>query len=69
VGALGEGMLRLAGEAADGVLLNYLPASHVPWCVEQVRRGGRATIYANVHVGVGDPVAAAAVPAGKLDAP
>lgn len=59
VGALGEGMLRLAGEAADGVLLNYLPASHVPWCVQQVRRGGGATIYANVHVGVGDPVAAA----------
>jgi alkanesulfonate monooxygenase SsuD/methylene tetrahydromethanopterin reductase-like flavin-dependent oxidoreductase (luciferase family) len=52
-------MLRLAGEAADGVLLNYLPASHVQWCVEQVRRGGGATIYANVHVGVGDPVAAA----------
>ena len=54
VGALGEGMLRLAGEVADGVLLNYIPASHVPWSVEQVRRGGNATIYANVHVGVGD---------------
>lgn len=59
LGALGEGMLRLAGEQADGVLLNYLPASHVPWCVEQVRRGGNATIYANIHVGVGDRVAAA----------
>lgn len=59
LGALGEGMLRLAGELADGVLLNYLPASHVPWCVEQVRRGGNATIYANVHVGVGDRAAAA----------
>jgi probable F420-dependent oxidoreductase len=59
VGALGEKMLRLAGELADGVLLNYLPASHVPWCVEQVRRGGSATIYANVHVGVGDRDAAA----------
>lgn len=54
IGALGEGMLRLAGEVADGVLLNYIPASHVPWAVEQVRRGGDATIYANVHVGVGD---------------
>jgi hypothetical protein len=41
-------MLFLAGEQADGGLLNYLPASHVPWCVEQVRRGGNATIY--VHV-------------------
>jgi probable F420-dependent oxidoreductase len=54
VGALNEGMLRLAGEVADGVLLNYLPATHVPWSVEQVRKGGDATIYAYVHVGVGD---------------
>ena len=54
VGALGPGMLRLAGEVADGVLLNYLPASHVPWSVEQVRAGGDATIYAYVHVGVCD---------------
>ena len=59
LGALGEGMLSLAGAEADGVLLNYLPASHVPWCVEQVRRGGTATIYANIHVGVGDREAAA----------
>ena len=40
-------------------MLNYLPASHVPWCVEQVRRGGNATIYANIHVGVGNRAAAA----------
>jgi alkanesulfonate monooxygenase SsuD/methylene tetrahydromethanopterin reductase-like flavin-dependent oxidoreductase (luciferase family) len=59
LGALGKGMLRLAGAEADGVLLNYLPASHVPWCVQQVRRGGNATVYANVHVGVGDRAAAA----------
>ena len=39
VGALNPAMLRLAGEVADGVLLNYLPASHVPWSVEQVREG------------------------------
>ena len=52
VGALNEGMLRLAGEVADGVLLNYLPASHVPWSVEQVREGGDATVYAYVHAGV-----------------
>jgi probable F420-dependent oxidoreductase len=52
VGALNPGMLQLAGEVADGVLLNYLPASHVPWSVEQVRKGGEATIYAYVHVGV-----------------
>ncbi len=52
VGALNPRMLQLAGEVADGVLLNYLPASHVPWSVEQVRRGGDAAIYAYVHVGV-----------------
>ncbi|MCB1038334.1 MAG: LLM class F420-dependent oxidoreductase [Acidimicrobiales bacterium] len=54
VGALNPAMLRLAGEVADGVLLNYLPASHVAWSVEQVRAGGGAEIYAYVHAGVGD---------------
>jgi len=52
VGALNAGMLRLAGELADGVLLNYIPASHVPWSVERVREGGAATIYAYVHAGL-----------------
>ena len=52
VGALNPAMLRMAGEVADGVLLNYLPASHVPWSVDRVREGGAATIYAYVHVGV-----------------
>src|SRR3954468_8592503 len=52
VGALNPAMLRMAGEVADGVLLNYLPASHVPWSVARVREGGDATIYAYVHVGV-----------------
>jgi probable F420-dependent oxidoreductase len=52
IGALNAGMLKLAGEVADGVLLNYLPATHVPWSVEQVRKGGDATIYGYVHVGV-----------------
>jgi alkanesulfonate monooxygenase SsuD/methylene tetrahydromethanopterin reductase-like flavin-dependent oxidoreductase (luciferase family) len=69
LGALGEGMLRLAGAEADGVLLNYLPVSHVPWCVEQVRRGGNARIYANIHIGVGDRDGAlAAVPDEMVDA-
>jgi probable F420-dependent oxidoreductase len=54
LGALNPAMLRLAGEVADGVLLNYLPASHVSWSVEQIRAGGDATIYAYVHVGVCD---------------
>ncbi len=60
VAALNPGMLRLAGEVADGVLLNYLPASHVAWSVEQVREGeaaagrepGSTTVYAYVHAGV-----------------
>ncbi|MFN8016861.1 MAG: LLM class F420-dependent oxidoreductase [Acidimicrobiales bacterium] len=54
VGALNPKMLQLAGEVADGVLLNYLPASHVAWSVEQVRAGGDAEVYAYVHAGVGD---------------
>ena len=52
--ALNEGMLRLGGEVADGVLLNYLPATDLPWCVEQVRRGGEAEVLAYVHVGLCD---------------
>jgi alkanesulfonate monooxygenase SsuD/methylene tetrahydromethanopterin reductase-like flavin-dependent oxidoreductase (luciferase family) len=52
LGALNPAMLRLGGAKADGVLLNYLPASHAAWSVEQVRKGGDATIYAYVHVGV-----------------
>jgi probable F420-dependent oxidoreductase len=57
VAALNEGMLQLAGELADGVLLNYLPASHVPWAIEQVRigearSGNSCRVYAYVHVGV-----------------
>lgn len=52
IGALNPKMLALAGELADGVLLNYLPASHVPWSVEQVRKGGDADVYAYVHAGI-----------------
>jgi probable F420-dependent oxidoreductase len=59
LGGLGQSMLRLGGQIADGVLLNYVPAAHVPTCVAHVRGGGDATIYANVHVGVGDRDAAA----------
>ncbi|MBT5684990.1 MAG: LLM class flavin-dependent oxidoreductase, partial [Gammaproteobacteria bacterium] len=52
--ALNPQMLKLAGEVADGVLLNYLPASHVGTSIEQVRKGGDAKIYAYVHAAVGD---------------
>lgn len=73
LGALNERMLRAAGELADGVLLNYLPADAVPWCVEQVRAGeaaagrtaGTCTVYAYVHVGVCDRDAA--LPAARKD--
>ena len=73
LGALNERMLRLAGTHADGVLLNYLPASAVPWCVEQVRAGeaaagrpdGSCTVYAYVHVGACDTDAAR--PAARKD--
>ncbi len=62
LGALGPKMLSLAGEVADGVLLNYLPASHVPWSLEKVRAGeatagrspGAVRSFAYVHAGVCD---------------
>jgi probable F420-dependent oxidoreductase len=57
IAALGPKMLRLAGEVADGVLLNYLPASHVAASVAQVRAGGDATVFAYVHAGVTDRAA------------
>src|SRR5262245_61878577 len=63
IGALNTEMLRLAGEVADGVLLNYLPASHVPWSVEQVRKGGAARAAA----GAGTCAIYAYVPAGVCD--
>jgi len=47
-------MLRVGGELADAVLLNYLPATLVPWCVERVREGGDARVFAYVHCAVTD---------------
>lgn len=52
--ALNPQMLKLAGELADGVLLNYIPASHVADAVKQVRKGGDAKIFAYVHAAVSD---------------
>src|SRR5262245_59972317 len=44
--ALNPGMLRLAGEIADGVILNWLPAAHVPRAIAAIaagaQRAGRA---------------------------
>ena len=50
--ALNPQMLKLAGEIADGVLLNYLPSSHVQPSIDQVRKGGQAKIFAYVHASV-----------------
>lgn len=52
--ALNPQMLKLAGEIADGVLLNYIPVSHVPTAIAHVRAGGNARIFAYVHAAVGD---------------
>lgn len=52
--ALNPQMLKLAGEISDGVLLNYLPASHVGPSVARVREGGDAPVYAYVHAAASD---------------
>lgn len=39
VGALGEGMLELAGEIADGVILNYPTATSIARAVAAIERG------------------------------
>ncbi|MEX2246179.1 MAG: LLM class F420-dependent oxidoreductase, partial [Dehalococcoidia bacterium] len=41
IAALRERMLMLAGEAADGVIINWLGARDVPKCVEGAREGAR----------------------------
>ncbi len=52
--ALNPQMLKLAGEIADGVLLNYIPASYISTAIKEVRSGGPATIMSYVHAAVGD---------------
>lgn len=42
VGALGPKMLQVAGEAADGVLLNWLPPNHVKAAADTVRAAAGA---------------------------
>jgi probable F420-dependent oxidoreductase len=41
-GALRAGMLRMAGEVADGVVINFLPPSAVPTVLAEVRAGAEA---------------------------
>jgi alkanesulfonate monooxygenase SsuD/methylene tetrahydromethanopterin reductase-like flavin-dependent oxidoreductase (luciferase family) len=52
--ALNQQMMRLGGQLADAVLLNYLPANIIPWCVQRIREGGDAQVFAYVHCGVTD---------------
>jgi probable F420-dependent oxidoreductase len=48
IGALNPGMLHLAGAIADGVILNWMPAAHVPGAIEAIaagaQRAGRALV-------------------------
>lgn len=41
LGALGPRMLQLAGEIADGVLLNWIPPEAVPQSIRQIEIGAR----------------------------
>ncbi len=41
VGALGPRMLQLAGEIADGVLLNWIPPAAIPASIKQIEIGAR----------------------------
>jgi len=41
-GALRGGMLRMAGEVADGIVINFLPPSAVPQVLAEVRAGAEA---------------------------
>jgi len=65
--ALGPRMLELAGEIADGVVLNFIPAAAIPGSIAQLeigaRRAGRSLdgfeIAGFIRVSVGDDVEAA----------
>ena len=60
VAALGPRMCRLAGEAADGVLLNWLVPEYAGVSIAWVREGAEATgrsmplLYAYVRLALGD---------------
>jgi alkanesulfonate monooxygenase SsuD/methylene tetrahydromethanopterin reductase-like flavin-dependent oxidoreductase (luciferase family) len=42
LGALGPEMLRLGGEIADGICLNWCSAEQIPWSRERIAEGARA---------------------------
>jgi alkanesulfonate monooxygenase SsuD/methylene tetrahydromethanopterin reductase-like flavin-dependent oxidoreductase (luciferase family) len=67
LGALGDGMISLAGEVADGVILNWCTPERVAAAKELIRRGaeragrdGESTtvaVYVRASLGVEEPVA------------
>lgn len=60
IGALNDGMLRLAGEVTDGALLNWIGVHAVPDALSTIRSGGRDTANGVfVRVCVTDDVEAA----------
>jgi len=67
LGALNRGMLRLAGELADGVVLNMLGEDFVPTALAEVHAGARLAgrdpadieVVLRAHTYVGDDPAAA----------
>jgi alkanesulfonate monooxygenase SsuD/methylene tetrahydromethanopterin reductase-like flavin-dependent oxidoreductase (luciferase family) len=52
VGALGPKMCRVAGEVADGVLLNWLVPDHVPVSIRELQQAAIAAGRARPHVAV-----------------
>jgi probable F420-dependent oxidoreductase len=54
LGALNPPMLRLAGELADGVLMNYSPPDAIPAMVAEIQAGARAAGRdpASIDVGI-----------------
>ncbi len=58
VGALGPGMLRLAGQVADGVCLNMMPPRIVPRQLATIGRDEAFGVMARLHVLVTDDRAA-----------
>jgi alkanesulfonate monooxygenase SsuD/methylene tetrahydromethanopterin reductase-like flavin-dependent oxidoreductase (luciferase family) len=59
MGALGEGACRLAGEIADGVLLNWLTTEHAQRSIRWIEEGAAAVgrprppVFAYVRVAIG----------------
>ncbi|MGO9451515.1 MAG: LLM class flavin-dependent oxidoreductase [Candidatus Binataceae bacterium] len=61
MGVLNAPMLRLAGEIADGVLMNYSPPDAIPSMVKEIHEGARSAgrdpgavdigIYARMYIG------------------